>query len=63
MKEKTFNKNDYDNKFKKEKYDRLNCLLTKGTKERIQKAADKNGVTCSEYMRQAITEKLEKDNV
>lgn len=53
-----FNKNDYDNQFKKKNYDRINFLMPKGTKERIQEGAQVLGISSSEFIRQAIEEKL-----
>ena len=58
---KVFNKNQYDNVYKKLNYDRLNFLMPKGTKEKIQTAAEQKGIASSEWIRQAISEKLERD--
>lgn len=57
---KRFNKQDYDNKYIKENKDRINFVMPKGMKDRIQKAADAIGVKSSEFIRQAITEKIER---
>ena len=54
------NKQNYDNKYIAEKLDRLNFVMPKGTKEKIQKAAAAAGVKSSEWVRQAIFEKLER---
>lgn len=51
----------YNNEYKKQNYDRIICLSPKGTKEKIQVAADCEGVSISEWIRQAITEKLERN--
>ena len=40
--------------------DRINFLMPKGTKQRIKEAAGKLGITASEFVRQAIEEKLSK---
>ncbi len=59
---KVFNKNQYDNVYKKLNYDRLNFLMPKGTKEKIQASAEREGIASSEWIRQAIFEKLEREN-
>ena len=51
-------KNKRQNKWIKENADRINFMMPKGTKERIQQAAERNSLTVSEYIRQAIEEKL-----
>ncbi len=61
-KEKVFDKNKYDNNYKKQMYDRLNFLMPKGTKEKIQAAAESKGIASSEWVRQAIFEKLERND-
>lgn len=43
-----------------ENKERINLLFEKGTKERLKEAAAAANVTISEYVRQAIEEKLEK---
>lgn len=58
---KKFNKQDYDNKYIKENKDRINFLMAKGTKTLIKAASDNLGITPSEFIREAISEKL--DNV
>ena len=61
MKPKIFNsKQDYDNYYIKNNKDRINFLMKKGTKDRIQLAADKEGVSASEFIRRAIEERLYK---
>ena len=55
---KRFNKTEYDNRYIKEHKDRINFLMEKGTKERIKAAADQAGQTSSEFIRDAIEEKL-----
>ena len=57
---KKFNKQDYDNNYIKNNKDRINFLMDKGTKDRIKLAADKTGQTSSEFIREAIEEKLYK---
>ena len=55
---KKFNKTSYDNQYIKEKKDRINFLMDKGTKDRIKLAADKAGTTPSEFIRTAIEKEL-----
>jgi predicted DNA binding CopG/RHH family protein len=57
---KKFNKQDYDNKYIKEKYDRINFLMPKGTKERIKEAAQVRGVTPSEFIRTCLEQELDR---
>lgn len=57
---KKFNKQNYDNQYIKNHKDRINFLMDKGTKDRIKLAADKTGQTASEFIREAIEEKLYK---
>jgi predicted DNA-binding protein len=42
--------------------ERLGFVMPLGTKERIQQAAERNGISCAEYVRQAIEEKLSKES-
>jgi len=60
MIEKKFNKQEYDNKYIKENKDRLNFLMEKGTKERIEQAAKTLNISASEFVRQAIEEKIKR---
>jgi len=39
--------------------ERISFVMPPGTKEKINKAAAKQGISAAEYIRQAITEKLE----
>lgn len=55
---KKFNKQDYDNAYIRDKKDRINFVMPKGTKEKIHQAAAAAGVSPSEWIRRAITEKL-----
>lgn len=54
------NKADYDNWYIKTQKERINFIMEKGTKDRIKLAADKTGQTSSEFIREAIEEKLYK---
>ena len=51
-------KQNYDNKYITEKFDRINFVMPKGTKEKIQAAASREGISNAEWIRQAIAEKL-----
>lgn len=48
------------NKYIKKAYDRINFVMPKGTKEDIAEAANLEGVSSSEWIRNAITEKMDK---
>lgn len=48
------------NKYIKKAYDRINFVMPKGTKDDITAAADVAGVSSSEWIRTAITEKLDR---
>ena len=52
------NKRQYE--WQKEQKERINILFDKGTKDRIKLGADKLGQTSSEFIREAIEEKLYK---
>ena len=52
------NKRQYE--WQKETKERINILFDKGTKDRIKIGADKLGQTSSEFIREAIEEKLYK---
>lgn len=58
---KKFNKQEYDNAYIRDHKDRLNFVMPKGTKERIQQAAAAAGLSAAEWIREAITEKLSKE--
>ncbi|WP_034476045.1 ribbon-helix-helix protein, CopG family [Butyrivibrio proteoclasticus] len=62
MAEKKFNKQEYDNKYIKENIDRLNFIMEKGTKDRINQAAKALNISASEFVRQAIEEKISRLN-
>ena len=60
---KRFNKTEYDNRYIKEHKDLINFLMEKGTKERIKAAADQAGQSSSEFIRDAIEDKLQQAGV
>lgn len=49
-----FNQISYQNSFIKEKYDRINLLVPKGTKEKIKERAKKKGLSMNEYINQKL---------
>lgn len=51
-------RNTRQNAWQKENKDRINFLMDKGTKDRIKIAASKTRQTSSEFIREAIEEKL-----
>jgi hypothetical protein len=51
-------RNTRQNAWQKDNKDRINFLMDKGTKDRIKLGADKLGQTSSEFIREAIEEKL-----
>lgn len=55
-------RNTRQNTWLKENKERINFLMDKGTKDRIKAAADQAGQTSSEFIREAIEEKLIKSN-
>lgn len=57
-KEKKFNKQEYDNKYIKEKYDRLNFVMPKGTKDKIYIKASGQNISSSEYLRKIINDSI-----
>jgi len=53
-------KADYDNWYIKTQKERINFIMEKGTKDRINLAAEKEGIKASEFIRRAIEERLYK---
>ena len=56
-------RNTRQNAWQKDNKDRINFLMDKGTKDRIKLGADKLGQTSSEFIREAIEEKLYKTGI
>ena len=54
MEEEKFNQIKYQNKFIKQKYDRVNLTVPKGKKEKIKEAAKAAGQSVNEYINSAI---------
>lgn len=62
MAEEKFNQRKYINKYMAEHYERVNVLFVQGTKEKVTEAAKKLDINISEFIRQAVDEKLSKVN-
>lgn len=60
-KEKKFNQFKYQNEFNKANYDRIEIVTPRGRKETIKRAAQAAGQSVSEYINQAIKERMERD--
>ena len=56
-----FNQIKYQNEFKKANYDRVEILVKKGKRAIIKEIAAAAGQNVSEYMNQAIKERMERD--
>ena len=56
--EKKFNQAEYTREYQKENYYRLNVVLPKEMRERIDQAAAKSGKSKKAYIRVAIEEKM-----
>lgn len=59
--DKEFNQIKYQNEYNKKNYDRFQFMAPKGTKEVIKEAASSAGQSVSEYILQAIRDRLERD--
>lgn len=56
-----FNKVEYDNKYAKEKYDRIPIMVPKGDKNRIKAEAEKRGYkSINEFIKSLIYKEIEK---
>jgi len=56
---KEFDQIKYQNKFIKEKYDRINLTVPKGEKAAIKEKAEAAGESVNEYINQAIKRRME----
>lgn len=50
---------NYLNNYNTEHYERFNAVLAPGTNDKIERAAEKLGISKSEFVRQAIEKALE----
>lgn len=62
MEKEKFDKKKYDNEYIKKNKDRLNFVMPKGRKEQIKRCAELSGISASEWINQAITEKMERQS-
>ena len=62
MKEKKFNKYEYDRAYHAEHYWRFNIAIPKEMKDVIDTAAKEAGLSKNAWLKQAIEEKLERDH-
>lgn len=56
-----FNQIEYQNEFKRGKYDRMELVMAKGKKAIIKNSAMAAGQSMSEYINQAIDERMERE--
>lgn len=49
-----YDKNAYNNAYKKEKFDHFGFYAPKGTKEKVEKRAQEKGMKLAEYLRYLI---------
>lgn len=49
------------NKYIAKAYDRINFVMPKGRKEEIKKCAERAGISASEWINQAICEKMDRE--
>lgn len=61
MEEQKFDKNKYDQQYKRDHFDHINIFLPKGTKDKIKNRAKEQGLTLSEYIRGLISKDLNED--
>lgn len=57
-----FNQIAYQNEFKRANYDRMELLLQKGKKATIKELAKSVGQSMSEYINQAIDERIQRES-
>lgn len=60
-KKEEFNQIKYQNEYNKSNYDRVGIVMPKGRKDVIKKKAMAAGQSMSEYVNQAIEERMERD--
>ena len=58
-KKEKFNKVEYDNRYIKENKDRINFVMPKGRKNDIKAYAQSAGISATEWINQAILEKMQ----
>lgn len=58
--EKKFNQIEYQNNYKREKYDKIEVIVPKGEKDGIKRAAKEAGMSVSAYIYKAVQEQMAK---
>lgn len=61
VKKEEFNQIKYQNEFNKAKYDRVEVVMKKGERAVIKEIAKAAGQSVSEYINQAIKERMERE--
>lgn len=56
-----YDKNTYNNQYKKDHFDHITFYAPKGTKESITKCAQSKGLAMSEYLRKIVNDAIERD--
>lgn len=59
--EKTFNKLEYDKKYRHEKYKSASVTLTKEEAAQVEAAAKAAGLSKSSYIKKAVFEKMQRE--
>lgn len=59
---KTYTSNEVKDRWKAKAYDRVPIYVRKGAKDEIKKVAELAGLSVSEYIRQAVKEKAERED-
>lgn len=61
MTEKKFDQIKYQNEYNKKNYDRMEIVMPKGKKAIIKEMAKASGQSMSEYINQAIEERMQRE--
>lgn len=56
-----YDKNAYNNKYKKEKYDHFAFYAPKGTREKLENAAKNKGMCLAEFIRSTLYKEINED--
>ncbi len=62
-KENGFNQIKYQNDYNREKYDRIQLAIPKGSKEKIKKRAEALGMSTNAYITDIINKDLEESSI
>lgn len=52
---------EYNTKYKKENYDKIEFLVPKGDKQRFKEIAEQNGMKVGEWIRTVVYKEINKD--